>query len=149
MKKTLIIVISIIGAFLLGVLVIGVVGYIMVQEYHDENTFADLTISTTNQACCINADVSSKNSEDNDNPITETFIKGDTFTVDNYEFLIHDVEFEYSEIKIVSGSFSDGDNMLSEGDVITLREGESVELEVPISDASYIIKVNLDKLWWY
>lgn len=153
-KKRLLIGITIACALLLVAVAVVGVGIKMVQDYHDENTFADLSIVTTKQGCYLDADIYTKDSElfnypVNSDTIKESFIKGDTFTVDKYEFLVQDVEFEYAEIKIVSGSFFDGNKMLKEGDIITLREGEDVKLEVPILDASVSINVHLDKLWWY
>lgn len=153
-KKKLINGIIIVAVLLLLVFAVVALSVKKVQDYHDANTFADLSIVTTKQECYLDADTNAKDSECFSNPVSsdvikETFIKGDTFTANQYEFLVQDVEFEYAEIKIVSGEFSDESKTLNEGDIITLHEGESVDLVVPLSDDSFKITVRLDKLWWY
>ena len=90
-KKRLLIGITIACALLLVAVAVVGVGIKMVQDYHDENTFADLSIVTTKQGCYLDADIYTKDSElfnypVNSDTIKESFIKGDTFTVDKYEF---------------------------------------------------------------
>ena len=147
-KKRLLIGITIVCALLLVAVAVVGLGIKMVQDYHDENTFADLSIVTTKQGCYLDADIYTKDSElfnypVNSDTIKESFIKGDTFTVDKYEFLVQDVEFEYAEIKIVSGSFFDGNKMLKEGDIITFLIDEKMNVThrvKEISDKGFITK---------
>ena len=155
MKKKIIIGIIIAVVVLLA----GFAGFIalgvkMVYDYHDENTFADISVVTTKQGCLLDADVNAKDSDQFNNLIDSdsikvSFIKGDTFTVDKYVFLVQDVEFEYAEIKLLNGSLYDGSKELKEGDIITLHQGEYVDLQVPMTDDSFAITVKLDKLWWF
>lgn len=154
MKKIIIGIIIAVVVLLAGLAGFIALGVKMVNDYHDENTFADISVVTTKQGCYLDADINSKDSEYFDDPVSSdtikgTFIKGDTFTVDKYEFLVQDVEFEYAEIKLVNGSFYDGSKMLNEGDIITLHEGEQADLQVPMLDASFDITIHLDKLWWF
>ena len=128
-----------------------IIACVLLAAILHKNTSADLTIVTEKQGCYLDADIES---DLYDYPVSKETIKGsykkgDTFTADRYEFSVEDTDPEYSEIKILTGTFFDGSKTLTAGDIITLHEGEHIALQPPILDASITITIHLDKLRHY
>lgn len=135
-----------------------------VQKYHDENTFADLCVTVTKERCQENFDNLGEFEIVTDDPdefengllmttqTKGTYVKGNRFTVGEFEFEVESVEHKdsgYVVLKLIKGNLICGEKEYIKGEVFTIYEGESISFMIPETEYAGPIIIKLDKVWWY
>ena len=143
MKKTILTILAVLAAI---IIITGIIVYISVQKYHDENTFADIEVTTKSRSLDPYQENYTKQN------FSDTCIKGSVMELEPKDYTVTVMKVTHDgmvDVKINSRGGLWVDKVeYGKDDIITLHQGETKVFNEMVMDAEFIIEVKVASVYY-
>lgn len=128
------------------IIIFGIMSVISLRKYHDENTFADIEVVIKERA------LDPYEEEYMEKAFSDTCLKGSVMELEPKDYTISIMKITHDglvDVKIHSrgGLVSNGVEYKN-NDVISLKEGETVQFLEEVTDMEFIIEVTIANVYY-